>query len=483
MTPAAGGGSAAAEPAVRLNPTTAVRVESMIAELVFVLQDHIMTAKAICRTACAAAWLVLAAAEGTPLGWAWGVLGVVGTALTYLHAQREWLESRRERASTRWPPLGRAIRRVFAYRTGPHVSPVTVVQHVGLLGLALGTGAPGQVFSGAASTTARPFATVLVGIILALTLSNMTAHPAAWNLGPVGDRQRRLRWMIPVPFLGLAATVLTIDVDDPTYVSCVVGGAALIYLGTVIEARLVDGVCARLRSALVGAAVLAQEEDADRLHSAAKNPARALAMDHLERIEDPEARTAVADLVLRVTDAVDQVRLGRTGGMRNASEVVLAMGRSMSSSPGRVVRVVADLRPEPLEGHDGVLVAALTSDLVSNALARGNDTTTVSLTADHAAPGQHSILTLAVTCACGDSTFTSIPDTGTVGSARRRLRAINGDLRLVRGDDGTHTTVATWPTRVGVEPLPPEMLACIGTRSNPGPHDSPADGASRRWAS
>ncbi|MGY1723818.1 hypothetical protein [Blastococcus sp. SYSU DS0533] len=462
------------EPRVEVNPRTRSRVDTVTVEALYALQDHLLQRRAVARLAVVVAWLVLALATTSGgAAWAWGLPGLAGTALSLLHAQRRWVAWARERSA---PRMQRAIDAVFPFVTQPHVNVVGVLECLGVLSLGLGTGWPGDVFADADVPGTRSTAALLLSVLLTSVAKNLVAQPLAWNVQPVRRRGWDLvRWLIPLPFFALFAVLLLAVPAEEGYRVLVLTAAAVGYAAAVHEGQTLDRWAVLLRRSATRAAVIAQDEDAIRLHSAAKNPAKALALDNLARIEDVEIRRAVADLVLRVSDAVDQVRYGRPDGLRNASEVVAALARSLAPTGERRIRVAADLEPEPLMGHDSVFVAALTSDLVTNALDRRSPEIVVRLSS--APTGAHELITLEVTCACGADGF-DIGDDGSLAFARAWVRRYNGDL-VVRADGpGAHSTIATWPTRVRAGALPPDQLVAFppGAAGDPPAAGAPEPG-------
>ena len=399
-----------------------------------------MKTSGLVRSLAAMTWIALVfVTSSRRSSGLWGVTMLAGGLLAIVHASRATVVRVNEVLLESRPALARAWMRLFPYPDQPSLNPSGLLEGVGLVLIGVGTSRWAGVFAG--DPLAWGVATVLVFVIVASFVRNLTGH-LTWELssGPWV-----LRLVRPILSVGIAAIAVVVLWPDSTlrsavFVVAVCAAAAAMagweaQLGLAAEVRRLDIVLGSARIAV-------QDADAALVHSALKNPSRAI-LDDCGRISDPEQRDAIRRLCYSITGMERQLRQGQSRPARSAVEIVEAL----TSSNARWHRfrgcVEADLESTTLNERDGALTFLVISDLLTNALVTDPPRVSVRLASESSPDG--SIVTAEVGCWCGRQ-LTEITPGSSLLRLAARVRSENGSLSAEQRPDGSHVFVARWPT-------------------------------------
>ena len=399
-----------------------------------------MKTSSLVRSLAATSWVVLALLTSSrQSSILWGVTMLAGALLSLVHASRATVVRVNEALLERRPALARAWMALFPYPDQPAVNPAGLLEGAGLVLIGVGTSRWAGVFDG--DPMAWGVAAVLVFVIVASFVRNLTGH-LTWELSSGPWFLRLVRPILSVGIAGIAVVVLWPESPLRSAVFVVVAGAAAAamagweaQLALVAEARRLDYVLGSARIAV-------QDADAALVHSALKNPSRAI-LDDCDRISDPEQRDAIRRLCYSITGMERQLRQGQARTARSAAEIVEAL----TSSNARWHRfrgcVEVDLDPTSLRARDGALTFLVISDLLTNALVTDPPRVSVRLASKLSQDG--AVVVAEVGCWCGRQ-LTDIKAGSSLLRLGARLRSENGSLSAEQREDGSHVFVATWPT-------------------------------------
>jgi len=399
--------------------------------------DHVLTTRAMTRCALAAGWVALAVLTIRGYAWVGGIVVLVSSGLSLLHASHTLVVGIEER-------LPRVLRRLFeflfVYPDRPHLNWVGIGEIAGLVSLAMATGWPGRLL--AADPAAAAVGSGITVLILGSIVANGSAH-VVWELEPGPSWMRRVRLFIG-PFAAVVVFALLWSASPTTPARFVaVAGPAMVMAGSWRLIAQVAGQVRRFDEAREQTTELAHRIDSRLVHSTLKNPSRAI-IDELALIPDPGLRDGVRRLCYGIGGFAQSLALGRTRDLRSAEEVLQAL---LSFNPDWSVRygasVTHDLEPEDLTHRDAGSSSWRVSDLATNAALRSATQLQIALTSTPMADG--STLRLRVLCRCGARIAEVAPDSSLMGLARL-VHAENGTMTIDDAGDGSHVFQLTWPS-------------------------------------
>lgn len=424
-----------------VHPTARSHISAARRTLMWELADDTLQTRALGRIALVTLWFGLAILYGAEEAWLWGIGAMLGSGLALLHSRRRLVESTKDRLPA---ALVKAVGLLMPYVDKPHVNFVGVVEALGILGIALGTGWPGRVF--VTNPTAALLGNGLVLLFVFTMVNNMTGHPAAWSLEKGARFFHAIRWSLPFLFFTAAAGLLIYASPEPEVEQATIVSAVLLAFASVVEGRRVDALVARIDHMMDVVALRVQAIDSETVHSGLQNPARLVDLSAVPLISDGPSRAQVRELVVRVSDVVSRLELGKAEGLRNASEVLSAIQRLRSANDPFPVAVERDLVASHLGAGDVALISMLAPDLIINAIKAPCHRASVSLDADEDQEG--STISLTVRCWCdGGFTEASVRPGSSLYERRQSLEALQGTLTIFQHSDGSHSTRATWPSR------------------------------------